>query len=57
MQSGCRLVLFKDRILRMLDIPWLDGVIVKTANHLPRIWGQEAWEEEGAVIDLLGKFI
>jgi hypothetical protein len=50
-------VLFKDRILRMLDIPWLDGVIVKTANHLPRIWGQEAWEEEGAVIDLLGKFI
>jgi hypothetical protein len=56
-QSSCHLVLFKDRILRMLGIPWLDGVIVTSADHLPGIWGQEAWEEEGAVIDLVGRFI
>jgi CubicO group peptidase (beta-lactamase class C family) len=35
----------------------LDMVIVTTANHLPGIWGQESWEKEGAIIDLVGRFI
>jgi CubicO group peptidase (beta-lactamase class C family) len=35
----------------------LDMVIVTTANHLPGVWGQEAWEKEGAIIDLVGRFI
>ncbi len=35
----------------------LDMVIVTTANPLHGIWGQEAWEKESKVIDLVGKFI
>lgn len=35
----------------------LDVVIVTTADPLHGIWGQEAWEQESAVIDLVGKFI
>jgi len=35
----------------------LDMVIVTTANSLPGIWGEEAWEKEGAIIDLVGRFI
>jgi formylglycine-generating enzyme required for sulfatase activity/CubicO group peptidase (beta-lactamase class C family) len=35
----------------------LDMVIVTTANPLPGVWGQEAWEKEGAIIDLVGRFI
>ena len=35
-----------------------DGmVIVTTANPLHGIWGQEAWAKEGAIIDLVGRFI
>jgi formylglycine-generating enzyme required for sulfatase activity/CubicO group peptidase (beta-lactamase class C family) len=35
----------------------LDMVIVTTADPLPGIFGEEAWVKEGAVIDLVGKFI
>jgi CubicO group peptidase (beta-lactamase class C family) len=35
----------------------LDMVIVTTADPLHGIWGQEAWEKEGAIIDLVGRFI
>jgi hypothetical protein len=56
-QSGCHLVIFRDRILRMLGIPWLDRVIVTSADYLPGIWGEEAWVKKGAVIDLVGRFI
>jgi len=35
----------------------LDMVIVTTANPLHGIWGKEAWEKEGAIIDLVGRFI
>ncbi len=35
----------------------LDMVIVTTANPLHGVWGQEAWEKEGAIIDLVGRFI
>lgn len=35
----------------------LDMVIVTTANPLSGIWGQEAWDKEGAIIDLVGRFI
>ncbi len=35
----------------------LDMVIVTTANPLHGVWGQEAWEKEGAIIDVVGKFI
>jgi CubicO group peptidase (beta-lactamase class C family) len=35
----------------------LDMVIVTTANPLHGIWGQESWEKEGAIIDVVGKFI
>ncbi|HEY70660.1 MAG TPA: serine hydrolase [Anaerolineae bacterium] len=35
----------------------LDLLIVTTADPLHGIWGQEAWEKEGAIIDLVGKFI
>jgi CubicO group peptidase (beta-lactamase class C family) len=35
----------------------LDMVIVTTADPLHGVWGQEAWEKEGAIIDLVGKFI
>lgn len=35
----------------------LDMVIVTTANPLSGVWGQEAWEKEGAIIDLVGRFI
>jgi hypothetical protein len=32
-------------------------VIVTIANPLPGVWGQEAWDKEGAIIDLVGRFI
>jgi CubicO group peptidase (beta-lactamase class C family) len=35
----------------------LDMVIVTTANPLHGVWGEEAWEKEGAIIDLVGRFI
>jgi CubicO group peptidase (beta-lactamase class C family) len=35
----------------------LDMVIVTTANPLPGVFGEEAWEKEGAIIDLVGWFI
>ena len=35
----------------------LDMVIVTTANPSLEIWGQESWRHEGAIIDLVGKFI
>jgi CubicO group peptidase (beta-lactamase class C family) len=35
----------------------LDMVIVTTANPSLEIWGQESWKHEGAIIDLVGKFI
>jgi formylglycine-generating enzyme required for sulfatase activity/CubicO group peptidase (beta-lactamase class C family) len=35
----------------------LDMVIVTTADPLPGIFGEEAWEKEGAIIDLVGRFI
>jgi len=35
----------------------LDMVIVTTANPLHGIWGDEAWQKEGAIIDLVGWFI
>jgi CubicO group peptidase (beta-lactamase class C family) len=35
----------------------LDMVIVTTADPLHGIWGQESWALEGAIIDLVGKFI
>jgi CubicO group peptidase (beta-lactamase class C family) len=35
----------------------LNMVIVTTANPLHGIWGLEAWEKEGAIIDLVGAFI
>ena len=35
----------------------LDMVIVTTADPLHGLWGQEAWEKEGAIIDLVGEFI
>jgi CubicO group peptidase (beta-lactamase class C family) len=35
----------------------LDIVIVTTADPLHGLWGQEAWEKEGAIIDLVGEFI
>ena len=35
----------------------LDMVIVTTASDLHGIFGQEAWRHEGAIIDLVGRFI
>jgi hypothetical protein len=35
----------------------LDMLIVTTADPLHGIWGQESWALEGAIIDLVGKFI
>jgi formylglycine-generating enzyme required for sulfatase activity/CubicO group peptidase (beta-lactamase class C family)/acetyl esterase/lipase len=35
----------------------LDMVIVTTANPLHGVFGEEAWEKEGAIIDLVGRFI
>jgi CubicO group peptidase (beta-lactamase class C family) len=35
----------------------LDMVIVTTANPLHGVRGEEAWEKEGAIIDLVGAFI
>lgn len=35
----------------------LDMVIVTTANPLHGVWGQESWQKEGAIIDLVGRFI
>jgi CubicO group peptidase (beta-lactamase class C family) len=35
----------------------LDLVIVTTANPLPGLNGVDSWEKEGAIIDLVGKFI
>ena len=34
-----------------------DMVIVTTANPLHGVWGEEAWEKEGAIIDVVGRFI
>lgn len=30
---------------------------VTTEDPLPGVFGQEAWEKEGAIIDLVGQFI
>ncbi len=35
----------------------LDMLIVTIADPLHGVWGQEAWEKEGAIIDLVGEFI
>ena len=35
----------------------LDLVIVTTADTLPGLSGAESWEKEGAIIDVVGKFI
>jgi CubicO group peptidase (beta-lactamase class C family) len=35
----------------------LDMVIVTTANPLHGVWGEEAWAKEGAIIDVVGRFI
>jgi CubicO group peptidase (beta-lactamase class C family) len=35
----------------------LDMVIVTTANPLHGVWGEEAWEKEGAIIDVVGRFV
>jgi CubicO group peptidase (beta-lactamase class C family) len=35
----------------------LDLVIVTTADTLPGLSGDESWEKEGAIIDVVGKFI
>ena len=35
----------------------LDMVIVTTADTLPGLSGEDSWEKEGAIIDLVGKFI
>ncbi len=35
----------------------LDMVIVTTANPLHGVWGEESWKKEGAIIDLVGRFI
>lgn len=35
----------------------LDMVIVTTADHLPGQFGEDAWRQERAVIDLVGEFI
>jgi len=35
----------------------LDMVIVTTANPLHGVWGEEAWEKEGAIIDAVGRFV
>jgi len=35
----------------------LNMVIVTTANPLHGVWGEEAWEKEGAIIDVVGRFI
>jgi CubicO group peptidase (beta-lactamase class C family) len=35
----------------------LDLIVVTTANPLYGIFGQEAWKHEGAIINLVGKFI
>jgi CubicO group peptidase (beta-lactamase class C family) len=35
----------------------LDMVIVTTANPSLEVWGQESWQHEGAIIDMVGEFI
>lgn len=35
----------------------LDLVIVTTASNLPGLSGEESWKKEGAIIDVVGKFI
>jgi CubicO group peptidase (beta-lactamase class C family) len=35
----------------------LDMIVVTTANDLHGIFGQEAWKHEGAIIDMVGRFI
>ena len=35
----------------------LDMIIVTTANPSLEVWGQESWKHEGAIINLVGKFI
>ncbi len=35
----------------------LNMVIVTTANPLHGVWGEESWKKEGAIIDLVGRFI
>jgi CubicO group peptidase (beta-lactamase class C family) len=35
----------------------LDMVIVTTANPSLEVWGQESWQHEGAIIDMVGRFI
>ncbi len=35
----------------------LDMVIVTTADILPGLSGEESWQKEGAIIDVVGKFI
>ena len=38
-------------------VPDLDLVIVTTADNLSGVFGEEAWEKESAIIDLVTKFI
>ena len=42
-------------LIIVLDV--LDMVIVTTANPSLEVWGQDSWKHEGAIIDLVGKFI
>ena len=35
----------------------LHMVIVTTANPSLEVWGQESWKHEGAIIDMVGRFI
>ena len=35
----------------------LDMIIVTTADELSGIFGQESWKHEGAIINLVGRFI
>ena len=35
----------------------LDMVIVTTADPLHGVWGEQSWAKEGAIIDLVGRFI
>lgn len=35
----------------------LDMLLVTTADPLHGVWGEESWAKEGAILDLVGKFI
>ena len=42
---------------RQLELDELDMVIVTTADNLPGLSGEESWQKEGAIIDVVGRFI